>query len=69
MIKWLLCTFIGHRFIVKAYTGGTMQVTNGLGTPLTASLYTFEKRDWCVRCGKPSPWAEGASVDRGSHAG
>lgn len=56
MIKRLICWLWGHNFVVKAYTGETMEVTNGLGTALTASLYRFERQPFCVLCGHPSPW-------------
>ena len=59
MMKRFLCWFWGHAFVVKAYTGETMEVTNGLGTPLTASLYRFERRSFCVRCGAPAPFDAG----------
>lgn len=56
MLKALLCWLLGHRFVVKAYTGETMQVTNGLGTPLTDSMFNYERRNFCCRCGTAAPW-------------
>ena len=53
MITKLLCWVWGHKTVVKAITGNAIQSTNQLtGNLDTIPLYTLERKDFCVRCGK-----------------
>lgn len=51
MIKWLICRLWGHKTVVKGYTGQTYQTTSYGGNPLSVSLYTLDRKPFCVRCG------------------
>lgn len=55
MIKCLICFLLGHKCVLKAYTGHTMKSSNGFGVDLTIALYDWRKMPFCVRCGKPMP--------------
>jgi len=52
MIIKLLCWLYGHKIVVKAYTGQTMKAQNGLGEDRMVSMYLYETKPFCVRCGK-----------------
>lgn len=57
MWRKLLCWVIGHRLMVKAFTGNTVKGTN----PLTGQsddvilLYRWQREPRCIRCGKTIP--------------
>ena len=52
MIKKIICFLFGHKIVIKAFTGKTMEQTNMVGNPITVSLYVWRKMDFCIRCGK-----------------
>jgi hypothetical protein len=54
MIKYLICLILGHKFVSKAFTGETMEITNYLGQKLKTSLYEYQQSKFCLRCGKPN---------------
>jgi len=55
MWQKVLCLLLGHKVVLKAFTGHTQDGTNGFGEKLTYSMYRFEQHKFCVRCGKPNP--------------
>lgn len=52
MLKKLICFMLGHKTVLKAYTGNTVQARGVLGNDFTISLYEWRRMDFCVRCGK-----------------
>jgi len=52
MIKKILCFLLGHKIVIKAFTGKTMEQTDMVGNPVTSSMYVWKRMDYCVRCGK-----------------
>lgn len=51
MLIWLICRLLGHKIVVKAYTGKTYETCSYGGNPLTVSLYKWERQRFCLRCG------------------
>lgn len=51
MIKALICLLWGHKTVVKAYTGQTYETCSYAGTPLSVSLYRWQRQRFCLRCG------------------
>lgn len=52
MLKKLICSVWGHKTVVKAYTGRSIQTQNYLGQDLTVLAYVWTKSDFCLRCGQ-----------------
>lgn len=49
MLKWILCLALGHKVVIKYYTGEGIQVN---GIPYME--FDFRRYDFCTRCGKPT---------------
>ncbi len=47
-----LCWLLGHKVMIKAFTGNTLPYKNYLGMELKTNLYKWEKQKHCLRCGK-----------------
>lgn len=54
MIQFLLCFFLGHKRVVKNFTGKTYDAGSHplTGAPQTGHYYTLTKLKFCARCGK-----------------
>ena len=53
MLMWFTCFLLGHKTVVKASVGETFQTVNQMtGLPQTGHYYVFERKPFCVRCGK-----------------
>lgn len=51
-MKKLICFLLGHKTVLKAYTGNKYQAVGMLGNEFTVSLYEWKRMDFCIRCGK-----------------
>ena len=53
MIQKLWCWLWGHKTVVKACTGETYPTVDQMtGLPQLGRYYVFERKSFCVRCGK-----------------
>ena len=51
-----LCWWLGHKIMVKAFTGETYMITNRLTMQdERCSLYKWQRESRCTRCGKAIP--------------
>jgi len=46
------CWLLGHKIMLKAFTGETMERTDRLGGTYTAAMYHWRRQECCARCGK-----------------
>lgn len=50
-MNWL-CRILGHRTMLKAFTGNIIKITHPLNMyPQNVPTYKWERQRYCIRCG------------------
>ena len=52
MLQKLLCFLLGHKTVVKAYTGETITGDTTFDRDVKHLCYKWQRLSFCVRCGK-----------------
>jgi hypothetical protein len=60
MIKKLICWLLGHKFIVKVFTGRVQTVAT-YGGHCDVEYYKWVQSPFCLRCGNKNPNLKGGN--------
>jgi hypothetical protein len=47
-----LCWWLGHKTMIKGYTGEKSRVLHPMGHEYDVNFYKWERQRYCLRCGK-----------------
>ena len=51
MLHKFLCWLLGHKTMIKAYTGHKQRMLHPLGHECDVTMYRWERQRFCLRCG------------------